>query len=278
MADSKKNRANRLGVVFLQGGNDMSFANHKRALITGASAGLGREFALQIAAQGTDVVLVARREEKLKELSAEIRKLGVMAECISCDLEKPSERSRLRTVIESTGVDLLINNAGYGKIGPFNEIPLEHQLGQIELNVKALVELTYYAVPAFKKNGFGTIVNLASTASFIPMPHFAVYAATKKFVRDFTEALAYELKGSGVRACAVCPGPTETEFFEVAGSADKLKFGMMKCSDAVKEALDGVSRGEARIVLGTSNKALAAASRVLPDKLSMNFAAFLTKQ
>jgi short-subunit dehydrogenase len=256
----------------------MAFANHKKALITGASAGLGRDFALQIASQGTDVVLVARREDKLKELSAEIRKMGVMAECISCDLEKPGERARLRTVIESTGVDLLINNAGFGKIGRFNEIPMELQLGQIELNIKALVELTYYAVPAFRKNGFGTIVNLASTASFIPIPNFAVYAASKKFVRDFTEALAHELKGSGVRACAVCPGPTETEFFEVAGNADKLKFGMMKSSDAVAEALEGIARGDARIVLGASNKALAAASRVVPDKLSMNILAMLTKQ
>jgi uncharacterized protein len=255
----------------------MTFANHKRALITGASAGLGREFALQIAAQGTDVILVARRGDKLKELSHEIRKNGVMAECIVADLEKPGDRARLRTVIESTGVDLLINNAGFGKIGGFTDIPLELQLGQIELNVKALVELTYYAVPAFRRNGYGTIVNIASTASFIPMPNFAIYAASKKFVRDFTEALAHELKGTGVRACAVCPGPAETEFFEVAGSADKLKLGMMKCEEAVAEALAGVARGEARVVLGASNKALAAASRVLPDKLSMNIAAMLTK-
>lgn len=255
----------------------MTFANHKRALITGASAGLGREFALQIARQGTDVALVARRGDKLKELAQEVRKMGVMAECISCDLEKPSERSRLRTVIESTGVDLLVNNAGFGKIGGFTDIPMELQLGQIEVNVKALVELTYYAVPAFKKNGFGTIVNIASTASFIPMPNFAVYAASKKFVRDFTEALAHELRGSGVRASAVCPGPTDTEFFEVAGNADKLKFGMMKTPEAVAQALEGVARGDVRIVLGASNKALAAASLVLPDKLSMNIAAMLTK-
>jgi len=256
----------------------MSFANHKKALITGASAGFGREFALQLAKQGTDVVLVARREEKLKELAAEIRKLGVAAETISCDLENPTERARLKTVIESTGVDLLINNAGFGKLGGFTEIPMEFQLGQIELNIKALVELTYYAVPVFRRKGFGTIVNIASTASFIAIPNFAVYAASKKFVRDFTEALAHELKGTGVRACAVCPGPTETEFFEVAGSADKLKIGMMKVSSAVSEALDGVARGEARIVLGASNKALALATRLFPEKLSMTIASRLTKQ
>lgn len=255
----------------------MTFANHKKALITGASAGLGREFALQIAKQGTDVVLVARRIDKLKELADEIRKLGVMAETLSCDLEKASDRARLKTVIESTGVDLLINNAGFGKIGRFTEIPLEYQLGQVELNIKALVELTYYAVPAFKANGFGTIVNIASTASFVAIPNFAVYAASKKFVRDFTEALAFELRGTGVKACAVCPGPTETEFFEVAGNADKLKIGMMKCENAVTEALAGIARGEARIVLGASNKALAAASSVIPDKLSMNILALLTK-
>ncbi|MFZ9521814.1 MAG: SDR family NAD(P)-dependent oxidoreductase [Silvanigrellaceae bacterium] len=255
----------------------MTFANHKKALITGASAGLGREFALQIAKQGTDVVLVARRQAKLKELADECKKLGVMAEVITCDLEKSNERSRLKTVIESTGVDLLINNAGFGKIGRFCDIPLDYQLGQVELNIKALVELSYYAVPAFKANGFGTIVNIASTASFIAMPNFAVYAASKKFVRDFTEALAFEMKGTGVRACAVCPGPTETEFFEVAGNADKLKIGMMRSADAVSEALEGVARGDVRIVLGMSNKALAAASRVLPDSLSMNIAAMLTK-
>lgn len=255
----------------------MTFANHKKALITGASAGLGREFALQIAKQGTDVVLVARRKEKLTELADQIRQMGVMAESISCDLEKASDRARLKTVIESTGVDLLINNAGFGKIGKFTEVPLEYQLGQVELNIKALVELTYYAVPAFKTAGFGTVVNIASTASFVAIPNFAVYAASKKFVRDFTEALAFELRGTGVRACAVCPGPTETEFFEVAGSADKLKIGMMKTSAAVSEALDGIARGDARIVLGASNKALAVASALFPDKLSMNLAAFLTK-
>ncbi|NBW82168.1 SDR family oxidoreductase [bacterium] len=255
----------------------MTFANHKKALITGASAGLGREFALQIARQGTDVVLVARRQDKLKELAEEVKKLGVMAEVITCDLEKANERARLKTVIESTGVDLLINNAGFGKIGRFTDIPLDFQLGQVELNIKALVELSYYAAPAFKANGFGTIVNIASTASFIAMPNFAVYAASKKFVRDFTEALAFEMKGTGVRACAVCPGPTETEFFEVAGSADKLKIGMMRTDVAVSEALQGIARGDVRIVLGVSNKALAAATRVLPDSLSMNIAAMLTK-
>lgn len=255
----------------------MAYANHKKALVTGASAGLGREFALQIAKQGTDVVLVARRQDKLQELADEIRTLGVMAETISCDLQKASDRARLKTVIENTGVDLLVNNAGFGKVGSFCEIPLEHHLGQVELNITALVELTYYAVPVFKSRGFGTIVNIASTASFIAMPNFAVYAASKKFVRDFTEALAFELKGTGVKACAVCPGPTETEFFEVAGSGDRLKIGMMKSPEAVSQALAGIARGETRIVLGASNKALALASRVFPDRLSMNIAALLTK-
>jgi short-subunit dehydrogenase len=255
----------------------VTFANHKKALITGASAGLGREFALQIAKKGTDVLLVARRLDKLNELAEELRKFGVAVEAIACDLEKPTERGRLKAVLESSGVDLLINNAGFGKIGQFNEIPLEFQLGQVELNIKALVEMTYYAVPVFKSRGFGTIVNIASTASFCAMPNFAVYAASKKFVRDFTEALAYELKGSGVSACAVCPGPTETEFFEIAGSADKMKFGMMKATDAVAEALDGISRGQVRIVLGASNKALALASRMVPDAVAMSLAARITK-
>lgn len=257
----------------------MAFQNCKTALITGASSGLGREFALQLAKAGTHCILVARRKERLEDVAREVRIAGVEAHVVECDLAQSAERAKLKEIFLKHRVDMLVNNAGFGKIGPFAKIPVDVSLGQIELNVSALVELSHFAVTAFQEQKHGLIVNIASTAAFAPIPYFSIYAATKSFVRDFSQTLNIELQGSGIRVAVVCPGPTQTEFFDHAGSPGNMKANMMDAHKAVAEALAGIAKGESQIVLGISNKALAAASVVVPRKVSMKIASlFVTKR
>ena len=257
----------------------MAFFNCNMALITGASSGLGREFALQLAKAGTNCVLVARRKDRLEDVAREVRAAGVQAHVVECDLTQSAERAKLKDVFQKYNVDLLINNAGFGKIGAFAKIPADVALGQIELNVSALVELSHFAVTAFSEKKHGLIVNIASTAAFSPIPFFSIYAATKSFVRDFSQTLYIELQGSGISVAVVCPGPTQTEFFDHAGTPGNMKANMMDAQKAVAEALAGLEKGESQIVLGLSNKAMAAVSHFVPRKVSMKVASlFVTKR
>lgn len=242
---------------------------YRRALVTGASSGLGAEFARQLAAKGTHLVLVARRKEALEEVAREAAGYGVECRVFPCDLAEPAERRRLVAAFPELAFDLLVNNAGYGKLGAFAESPVEEQVGQVELNVKAVVELTHAALAAFLPKGRGAVVNVASTASFLPLPYFAVYAATKAFVRDFTHALREELAGSGVEIVCVSPGPTRTGFHERSGGKPFSETQMMRATECVREALTGLERGEAHVVTGLSNKALRVASGLLPRGLGL---------
>jgi len=242
----------------------MPIANLKKALITGASAGLGAEFARQLAAKGTDLVLVARREGALEDVAREARASGVKVTVLACDLEDARARLKLAESIAELGVDLLINNAGWGKLGAFAGGSASDALSQIELNVKALVELSHAAATEFSRRGRGGIINVASTAAFSPLPYFAVYGATKSFVRDFTHALAVELESFGVRVSCVNPGPTKTEFFVRSGTHGMLEKQMMSAPDCVREALKGFENGKRDIVTGGSNKALALMSSLVP--------------
>lgn len=249
----------------------MPFQNCKNALITGASSGLGKEFALQLAKAGTNCVLVARRKDLLEEVALEVRKCGVKAYVIESDLTDSAARAKFKSIFQKYEIDLLVNNAGFGKIGPFAKSPVHTSLQQIELNVCALVELSHLAVSFFTEKKQGMIVNIASTAAFTPMPFFSIYAATKSFVRDFSQTLNFELKGTGIRVIVICPGPTETEFFNHAGNAGQMKVHMMDASKAVSEALDGISKGKSQVVLGLSNKLLAAATAFIPRTAAMKF-------
>ena len=186
-------------------------------LITGASAGLGAEFARQCAARGEALALVARRRDRLEALAAE---LGGDVHVFAADLRREGAAASLIAELEAEGlgVDTLINNAGFGLAGKFADRPLARQSEMIDLNVRTLVELCHLVLPAMRARGTGAICNVASTAAFQPGPNMAVYYATKAFVLSFTEALHHELKGSGISVSALCPGPTATEFGEVAGS------------------------------------------------------------
>jgi len=190
------------------------------ALITGASYGIGAAFAQALATRKTDLVLVARSEDKLNQLAQELQQqYDIKVEIIVQDLTAPGAATTVFEAVSQKGisVDILINNAGFGTYGAFSESSLPKQLEMIQLNISSLVDLTYQFLPQMQQRGSGTIINLGSIASFYPLPYMSVYAATKAFVLSFSEALRAENQAKGVKVLAVCPGPTKTQFFDVAG-------------------------------------------------------------
>jgi hypothetical protein len=233
-------------------------------LITGASAGLGAEFARQCARRGERVVLVARRKERLEQLAAEIGG----AEIIVADLSEP--RAGTKVVAEAMTRELwiskLINNAGFGLIGKFERLSLARQLEMIDLNVRTLTNLAYVVLNDMRLRGEGAILNVASTAAFQPGPNMAVYFATKAYVLSFTEALHEELKPHGVKVSCLCPGPTRTEFGEVAGFGGNGLFDRtaMDAPEVVAAGLAGLDQNRAVVVPGFVNKAVAASTRFAP--------------
>jgi short-subunit dehydrogenase len=233
-------------------------------LITGGSAGLGAEFARQCAARGEALALVARRRERMEALAAE---LGGEIHIFTADLALAGAAASLIAELEAEGlsVDTLINNAGFGLAGKFAGKPLARQSEMIDLNVRTLVELCHLVLPAMRSRGKGAICNVASTAAFQPGPNMAVYYATKAFVLSFTEALHHELKGSGIRVSALCPGPTATEFGEVAGSdSPALRLIRGESPDVVRAGLKGLDANKAVVIPGAPNKITANLSRFLP--------------
>lgn len=233
-------------------------------LITGASAGLGAEFARQCARRGESLVLVARRRERLEALAAEI---GGAPHIFAADLARPGAAASLIAGVEAEGllVGTLINNAGFGLAGAFAARPLDRLVEMIDLNIRTLVELCHLVLPAMREHNAGAILNVASTAAFQPGPNMAVYYASKAFVLSFTEALHHELRDSGIRVSALCPGPTESEFADMAESRSPTLEKMKGPADAVVRAgLEGLDRNQAVVVPGWKNKVTSQASRFLP--------------
>jgi uncharacterized protein len=197
----------------------------RSALVTGASSGLGRELAQALAARGMSVLLTAlpSDQERLRALGDDLAsQYDVRTECVAVDLVEPGAAAHLQATADALGFepDLLVNCAGLGSVGAFHELPLDRQLLTLRVNIAALVELTGRYVPRMVARGDGTVLNVASTAAFQPMPYFAVYAASKAFVLSFSEALWAELRHHGVRVVAVCPGPMSgTAFHAGAGDA-----------------------------------------------------------
>lgn len=248
------------------------------ALITGASSGIGRQFAGLAAIDGLDLVLVARRRERLQELADELTaRHGVHVEIVTADLSEPGSAQRVFEAARGRNgaIDVLVNNAGLGVHGLFAETPLERELETIRVNVLALTALTKHCVPGMIERGRGRVVNVASTAAFQPGPLMAVYYATKAYVLSFTEALAEELAGTGVTATAVCPGPTRTEFQEKAGFGDVplLRGPLVKDAATVARAgWNGAKRGKRVVVPGFANRALALGARLSPRRLTTKIA------
>jgi hypothetical protein len=241
------------------------------ALITGASSGIGRSLALLFAADGYDVVLVARREAALQELAAEIVRRGRSAHVIAADLsvEDGAERLHERLQRDRLSVDVLVNNAGFGLQGRFDQIPLERQLAMIRLNVTSLTALTRLLVPDMIARNRGGILNVGSTAGFQPGPLMAVYYATKAYVLSFTEALAEELAGTSLKISCLAPGPTATEFAaEAAMTKSRLfKTGAMTADEVARIGFDGWKAGKILVVAGMRNRIGAASVRFAPRSL-----------
>jgi hypothetical protein len=243
----------------------------KTALITGASSGIGAAFARALVKEGYHVVLVARRVQRLEELAAELKTShpNVRAEVVPADLLNPGAAAEILQAVTDRGlsVDLLINNAGMGIHGAFAEAAAEDDARMIALNITSLTALTRAFLPGMLERGAGGILNVASTAAFQPIPFFAVYAATKAYVLSFSEGLAEEVAGRGVKVTCLCPGPTETEFNAVSGVGElemAKRAPAMSAEAVVAEGLAALRAGRPVQVAGFMNAVGASATRLVP--------------
>jgi hypothetical protein len=250
----------------------MSVARPETVLITGASSGIGLELAKCFAADGSRLILVARNTSALETLAGELRRdCKVEAIVLTADLSLPETPGKIYSELKGRGivVDVLVNNAGFGSHGLFSELPLQQQLQMIQVNVTALVELTGLFLPGMVERRLGGVLNVASVAGFVPGPGMAVYYATKAFVLSFTEALAGELAGTGVKVMALCPGPTETNFGKVArvNGIRLFRVASMTAKEVAIEGCNTFRGGRAVVVSGWRNWLLVLLVRLMPRLL-----------
>lgn len=246
----------------------MDFTN-KTALITGASTGIGAVFARELAAKGANLVLVARSQDKLEALAGELRaKCAGDIHVMPSDLSQPGAIETLVEKALSAGltIDVLINNAGFGTHGDVSAADPARLVEEVQLNCVAVVELTARLLPSMTSRRSGVILNVASTAAFQPLAHMAVYGATKAFVLSFTEALWAEVKPYGVSVLALCPGATETPFFDVVGTDDASVGRRRTPEQVVQTAFKALDRGRPSIVDGGFNALLSKVTRLLPRR------------
>jgi short-subunit dehydrogenase len=250
----------------------------RTVLVTGASSGIGEAMARQLALRKARLVLTARSEDKLHALADEFRRLGADAAVYAHDLGQPgAARALWDRLDEDHRPDVLINNAGFGGIGRFVTNAPEEIEGMVTLNATNLAVLTRLALPEMLRRGFGGVLNVASTAAFVPAPYFAVYGASKAFVKSFSEALHVECEGTGVSVSCLCPGPTRTGFGERADMKASF-FRKGESAERVAETgLDALLRGERVAVSGTPNKVMTAASRLAPQALNLAVAGRLMR-
>jgi len=245
------------------------------SLITGASSGIGEAFARRLAALGRNVFLVARSEDKLVTLCNELgRENRVRAQYFVLDLSQPDAGERLFAEAEKRGleIDLLVNNAGFGSMGDFVKLDQARELNMIDLNVKALVDLTYRFLPPMRQRKRGAIINVASTAGFQPVPFMATYAATKAFVLSFSEAIWEENRPYGIEVLALCPGVTETNFFEAAHGHKPPARAAQTADEVVDTAMKALGRGKGHVVSGLSNLVMVEAERFVPRSVVVRVA------
>ncbi|MFI5915121.1 SDR family NAD(P)-dependent oxidoreductase [Dactylosporangium sp. NPDC051541] len=245
------------------------------ALVTGASTGIGTVFAERLAEQGAHLILVARSADRLHALADRLRAAhGIRADVVALDLSTPGAGERLVAHVADLGrtVDILINNAGFATHGDVADADPARLQAQIQLNCAAVVDLTTRFLPAMTARGRGAVVNVASTAAFQPVAHMAVYSASKAFVLAFTEALWSETRPTGVKVIAICPGATETPFFEVVG-AEEASFGRRRTPEqVVATTLRGLANGCPSIVDGRTNATVATLQRFLPHRAVLGIA------
>lgn len=247
------------------------------AVVTGASAGIGRAFAEELARRGTGVALVARRADRLLEIAEDLTdRYGVPAQVIAADLTAPEAIATVRKRLEEADrtVDILINNAGFGSVGRFIDLDAQRLRREVDLDVGAVTSLAREFLPDMVRRGSGLVINVASTAAFQPVPYMAVYGAAKAFVLSFSEALAAECRPHGVRVLALCPGPVDTEFFDAVGAKrdsrgrSSAALGrMVRPEVVVRSALRAADQGRFMVAPGLLNTGLSVVSRLAPRRL-----------
>ncbi|MCB0961451.1 MAG: SDR family oxidoreductase [Acidimicrobiales bacterium] len=250
-------------------------APDRTAVVTGASSGIGAAIARDLVARGHGVTLVARSADKLAALAEELSTAGVRAEVLACDLSDRAARAELLGRVEALGLtaDLLVNNAGLSTLGPVAKSDPEAEVNMIEVDVVALADLTSRFLPGMVERGRGGILNVASTAAFQPLPGQAGYGACKAFVLSYTRSLGGELRGTGVSATALCPGPVDTGFGETAGFSKEdaesaLPSFMWETPEAVARCgIDALAKGHPVAIPGPANRAAAMFAHLTPKQL-----------
>jgi short-subunit dehydrogenase len=244
-------------------------------LVTGASSGIGSEIARELARRGHGLTLVARREDRLRELAAELGSSGIRAEVLAADLTDLEARAALPERVEALGlaVDVLVNNAGFSTMGPVHRSEAAREVAMIRTDVEAVAHLCSLFLPAMVTRGRGAVLNVASTAAFQPIPGQAGYAACKAFVLSYTQAVRTELRGTGVSMTALCPGPVETEFAEAAGLGDEQAgdalpgFMWVPATQVAAEAVEGMAKGRGVVIPGPANLVSAFGGHLVPRRL-----------
>ena len=238
------------------------------ALVTGASSGIGAALARELAVRGAKLILTARRRDRLETLAAELARLGAETRMVTADLNDPQAPRQIYDATEGAGltVDILVNNAGLGQYGAFHASPIEQELSQVRVNCEAVVHLTRLFAPGMVERRRGWILVVASTASFQPVPYITTYAATKVFDRFFAQGLAAEMARFGVTVTALCPGPTESEFFDVA-RAGAFKRRVQATPEVARIGIDALARGRHAVIPHASGRLTAFLTRFLPVPL-----------
>jgi short-subunit dehydrogenase len=263
---------------------------NKTVLVTGASSGIGLAMAEELAKRGANVILTARSENKLHEVAESVRKIGSEAYVFASDLSVPNAGEQLYTAITQAGlsVDLLINNAGYGRWGKFTKFEREDYSKMIQLNIVALTDLCHLFIPDMVKKGSGGIINVGSVASFGPVPYANVYSSSKAYVLNFTEALRYEYEEDGIRTMALCPGGTQSNF--AANASDKSENAQARASQmersssylsaevVANQCLDAFLKDKMYVITGRNNKMMHAIGRHLPRKTMLNLVGNMFKR
>jgi uncharacterized protein len=252
----------------------------KTALITGASSGIGKAFAETLAARGANVILVSRSKQKLDSLAAQIRKSDdVDAKVIRADLSEEKAPDKVHAAVKRmrSHVDILINNAGFGTYGPFHTLSTDEDHRQVMLNVVALVRLTHLFLPGMAAKGHGIVINVASASAFQPTPFMAVYGASKAFVLSFSEALWAEYRDQGIQVLAVCPGPTQTNFFARAGNEESIVGKKRPVESVVASAMRALERGRSYTVDGGLMYLMTQSVRLAPRGVVARSAARIMK-
>ncbi len=248
-------------------------------LITGASAGIGKTFAGKLAQGGSNLVLTARRLDRLEELAAQLRSAhSIQVECVAADLNLPEAPAQIFAFTEAKGlsIDFLINNAGFGQYGEFGTSELDRQLSMVQVNCAAVVGLTHLYLRGMMERRRGDVLILASTASFQAVPYMSVYAASKSFDLLFAEGLAQEVASYGIRVCALCPGATQSEFQQVAGApTDRIGRTEETAETVVLVGLEALAGGKHHVISGFRNRAGAGIQRLVPRRVVTNATAKL---